>query len=427
MKKSLIMILTLVFAMGIAGTAFAANPFSDVPAGHWAYGAIKKLAAEGIIDGNGDGTFRGDRTLTRYEVAAIVARAIAREDKANNEQRQLINKLTEEYKAELEGMNVSIKMLEERVSKFKVSGSLRLRFDDANSTSTDGNAYTSADKQHINLAVAATYKVNKDWVVQAESSWERSILYPSSTTAATWNYDYYTALKNEAKQLYATGPVGSATVTVGKFNWAPAYGLVYNSKGNGAQYSIGKTVKATVYWGRTDYNDQHKVAKLDWAVSPATNIRLATQHVKSNGSSTVSVDTDTVTKPAVGSYYECGFDTKLSDDFWLMATAAESDYNKNKGLANKAYLTQLKYKMADVKVPGSSDVFVEYRKIPTTAVYDRNDAEEYYAVDFKGTRVGFEYVPMENSKVTAFYMNGKDADTGLTDLKVYRAQIEWFF
>ncbi|MBP2651590.1 MAG: S-layer protein [Firmicutes bacterium] len=427
MKKSLVMILTLVFVMGIAGTAFAANPFSDVPAGHWAYGAINKLVAEGIIDGNGNGTFQGDRTLTRYEVAAIVARAIAREDKANRDQQQLINKLANEYKDELESMNVSIKMLEEKVSKFKVSGSLRLRLDDANSTSTDGNAYTTADKQHVNLAVAATYKVNQDWVVRAESSWERSILYPSSTTSATWNYDYYTALKNEAKQLYATGPIGSSTIKVGKFDWAPAYGLVYNSKGNGAQYSVGTKVKTTVYWGRTDYNDQHKVAKLDWALSPTTNIRLATQHVKSNGDSTVSVDTDTVTKPSVGVYYEGGFDTKLSNDFGLMAAASQSDYNKNKGSLSKAYLTQLKYKLADINVPGSSDIFVEYRKIPTTAVYDRNDAEDYYAVDFKGTRVGFEYVPMQNSKLTAFYMNGKDADTGLIDLKVYRAQMEWFF
>ena len=70
MKKSLIITLALVFVLGIAGTAFAAaNPFVDVPAKHWSYDAVAKLAAAGVIDGYNDGTFRGDKTLTRFEMA----------------------------------------------------------------------------------------------------------------------------------------------------------------------------------------------------------------------------------------------------------------------------------------------------------------------------------------------------------------------
>ena len=69
MKKSIILTLALVFVLGIAGTAFAANPFVDVPAKHWAYDAVAKLAQAGIVDGYGDGTFKGDKTMTRYEMA----------------------------------------------------------------------------------------------------------------------------------------------------------------------------------------------------------------------------------------------------------------------------------------------------------------------------------------------------------------------
>jgi hypothetical protein len=72
MKKSLV--LAMAIAMGISASAFAANPFSDVPAGHWAYASIAKLAAAGVVDGYGDGTYRGDRLMTRYEMAQIVAR-----------------------------------------------------------------------------------------------------------------------------------------------------------------------------------------------------------------------------------------------------------------------------------------------------------------------------------------------------------------
>ena len=57
MKKSLT--LALAMALGITASAYAANPFSDVPAGHWAYGSIAKLAAAGVIDGYPDGTFQG--------------------------------------------------------------------------------------------------------------------------------------------------------------------------------------------------------------------------------------------------------------------------------------------------------------------------------------------------------------------------------
>ena len=72
MKKSLV--LAMAMALGVTASAYAANPFSDVPAGHWAYDSISKLAAAGIIEGYGDDTFRGDRLMTRYEMAQIVAK-----------------------------------------------------------------------------------------------------------------------------------------------------------------------------------------------------------------------------------------------------------------------------------------------------------------------------------------------------------------
>ncbi|MBP2665013.1 MAG: S-layer protein, partial [Firmicutes bacterium] len=111
MKKSLVVMLTLIFILGIAGTALAANPFSDVPAGHWAYSAVNKLATAGIVDGMGDGTFKGDKTLTRYEMATFVARAMAKEDKATAEQKALINKLAQEFAGELQGLGVRVQRL----------------------------------------------------------------------------------------------------------------------------------------------------------------------------------------------------------------------------------------------------------------------------------------------------------------------------
>ena len=89
MKKSLV--LAMAMALGVTASAYAANPFSDVPAGHWAYDSINKLAAAGVIEGYGDSTFGGDKLMTRYEMAQIVAKAMARALTLTN---WLLNSLT---------------------------------------------------------------------------------------------------------------------------------------------------------------------------------------------------------------------------------------------------------------------------------------------------------------------------------------------
>ena len=43
----------MAMALGVTASAYAANPFSDVPAGHWAYDSVNKLASAGIVDGYG--------------------------------------------------------------------------------------------------------------------------------------------------------------------------------------------------------------------------------------------------------------------------------------------------------------------------------------------------------------------------------------
>ena len=77
MKKKLIARLSFVLLLSMNTIAFSAeNPFSDVPAGHWAYDAVTVLAANGINEGYGDGTFRGDNNITRYEAATMLAKIL---------------------------------------------------------------------------------------------------------------------------------------------------------------------------------------------------------------------------------------------------------------------------------------------------------------------------------------------------------------
>ena len=115
MKKSLV--LAMAMALGVTASAYAANPFSDVPAGHWAYDSISKLAAAGVIEGYGDDTFRGDRLMTRYEMAQIVAKAMA---KGAN-----VDKLAAEFADELDALGVRVAALEKKSDNVKVTGYFR--------------------------------------------------------------------------------------------------------------------------------------------------------------------------------------------------------------------------------------------------------------------------------------------------------------
>ncbi|MBP1764333.1 MAG: S-layer y domain protein [Firmicutes bacterium] len=166
MKKTLIVTLALVFVLGIAGTAFAAtNPFVDVPAKHWAYGSITQLANAGIIDGYGDGTFRGDQLMTRYEMAQIVAKAMAKSDKANAEQKAMIDKLAAEFAAELNNLGVRVTALEKNQPTLKFAGDFRVRYtsiDNAYQKNADGtyDSHNGVNIGQYRLRLDAVAKVD---------------------------------------------------------------------------------------------------------------------------------------------------------------------------------------------------------------------------------------------------------------------------
>ena len=78
------------------------TPFPDVPENHWAYETIEQMRERGIVEGYPDGTFGGDRQMTRYEFATIVYRAMQKGIGMNED----IQRLVEEFKPELELIRV---------------------------------------------------------------------------------------------------------------------------------------------------------------------------------------------------------------------------------------------------------------------------------------------------------------------------------
>ena len=79
-----------------------AKEFPDVPENHWAYETVNKMAQQGIIEGYPDGTFGGDRTMTRYELATLVYRALQKGVAMNED----VQRLLKEFKPELDLIRV---------------------------------------------------------------------------------------------------------------------------------------------------------------------------------------------------------------------------------------------------------------------------------------------------------------------------------
>ena len=137
MKK--ILALAAVAALTAGVSAYAANPFSDVTADDWAYQAVSDLSAQGVVEGYPDGTFKGERNMTRYELAQIVARLMAKEDQLNAEQQATLDKLAGEYADELANLGVRVSNLEKKVGNLYWSGDARMRYQDKGNDSDSWN------------------------------------------------------------------------------------------------------------------------------------------------------------------------------------------------------------------------------------------------------------------------------------------------
>lgn len=110
-----------------AFTVSAANPFADVDTSSWAYQAVSQLSDQGVVDGYPDGTFKGDKNVSRYELAQIIARLMAKEDSLNESQKAAVQKLSVEYADDLQNLGVRVKELEKKTGNLSTITELRVQ------------------------------------------------------------------------------------------------------------------------------------------------------------------------------------------------------------------------------------------------------------------------------------------------------------
>lgn len=131
-----------------AFTVSAANPFADVDTSSWAYQAVSQLSDQGVVEGYPDGTFKGDKNVSRYELAQIIARLMAKEDSLNDSQKAMVQKLSAEYADDLQNLGVRVKELEKKTGNLSTITELRVqdipRYD---------NVYKDSKSSHDELSL----------------------------------------------------------------------------------------------------------------------------------------------------------------------------------------------------------------------------------------------------------------------------------
>ena len=246
MKK--ILALAAVAALTAGVSAYAANPFSDVTPNDWAYQAVVDLSEQGVVEGYPDGTFKGERNITRYEMAQIIARMLAKEDQLNAEQRATLDKLAGEYADELANLGVRVSNLEKKVGNIYWSGDARMRYQ---------NKATDDDSWNGRMRINVKGQVNDSTYVQGRLTSNMDFKKTGDTSVV---FD----------QLYVNHDLGkAATVRLGRIpvafgdqgGWL--YGDSYGVDGAEAAFHLGEKVDVTAGYGRFNTSDYDSVEDQD--------------------------------------------------------------------------------------------------------------------------------------------------------------------
>lgn len=415
--RKIVILVTFLFLLSITGMVFANNPFAIVPSGHWAYDSLEVLVNVGAFDGYNDVHFQKNQTMTRYEMAVLVAKAIANEKKINSEQKPTLDKLSAEFKSELSNLGVFSSNptasnpagvspavpSAPAADNIKFSGFYRVRYHTLKDNENYGN---NMHALYSRIELDSTVKINDKWT--GNFAWEAYKNFytdagkKNGTMSSAWGADGYNGV-NDVTLANVTGPIAGTTMTAGKFNHTFGSGLIFDDYVSGVRFEFGKVLKTKLVYAEADSNIEGNtlpnsyLSKLDRAtslefnydLSKKTNVTASLQHWTSKQDDVSSMNV-----------YDFNIVSALNKDLSIYGTYDKTTADDN----NRAYVLGLSYKVADKNKPGSYSAFIDYENFQkNTAI----DTTYWMFPGQKGVAGGFTYVPAKNVKWTNVVFYGK--------------------
>ncbi len=410
MKKSLV--LAMAMALGVTASAYAANPFSDVPAGHWAYDSISKLAAAGVIEGYGDDTFRGDRLMTRYEMAQIVARAMA---KGAN-----VDKLAAEFADELDKLNVRVAALEKKSDNVKITGAVRYHYKySKKKNNTDGS--NKFYENGLRSRLIFTGKVNDNWNYVGRiqnQQWFHNDDDPAVNHAGEDGDTRFNVAKLE-------GRLGGVKVIAGRDDDVFADGNIFDGEYDAVKLSYGDKWYITGAYGKlTDINEDGPIySKKFWNAEVGSNIegsfvngKVGYLKTKVGDNATVNYDNhDNIGIWYVGADFNVAKDLTFSGmylrsnrDKFNVTDADTGAIEEHHDSKKDGYVFGLAYKGAEAAEPGSWGLAARYyHQGRGTYLAHTIDGETDFVTGFKGWSFGGDVTLAKNMVLSATYYDTK--------------------
>jgi len=442
MKKKLVATLAAAMILGVAGTSFAAaNPFSDVPAKHWAYASVMNLSQAGIVDGYGDGTYKGDKVITRYEMAQMVAKAMARSDKADAKQKAEIDKLATEFSEELNVLGVRVTALEKKASNIKFEGESRIRYSSNDSSNfafaniAKGTAaYDWRQRIHLNAQVSPDIKYT--------ARMEATGTMGAAASATTFNRNYFTV----------SNKLGMDQIVVGKFGLYAGKFLAVGKTSNNDGVAINTKVGAldlNAFWTAQAANVDYKGIylsktnkKFDFGVgylaadATAAVGATATAGAVTAASSSTALDVGTWINLSphvnfVGEYVRTSVDVGTDGN----AYAAQLSYSTGTTPIKAFFSTKDIVNKANAHEQG---IAVSYRSVEANGLPGRGQYGQFGSIhstnfgsanqdNVKGLYVGYQNVMQKNVLLNVEYQDLKVKSSGNALDKTATAYVQLFF
>lgn len=420
MKKQFAAIFAATAVLGVT-TAFAANPFSDVTPDSWAYQAVSQLANAGIVNGYPDGTFKGQNNITRYEMAQMVAKAMANQDRANAEQQAMINRLADEFSNELNNLGVRVARLEDRVGNVKVTGDARLRYKDAEHANSKFDA---------RARVQFNAKVNDrtDAVVRLTSgNFELGDSKTGGNADATIDRAYVNHKFGERVSAKA-----------GRFNQVLGGGLAFDGTFDGAQLNAGNDKvnfqAAYGYMVSCDVGSLVGKTKVEngktvWDNSLTKSENVTNTYLGLNGKvgkhttvggfyNRVNQDTSNGYKNIYGFNADANFDKVWVGGEWLKDSHVDESQAWTAGLGFGDY---------NIAKKGSWDVKGQYFNAKANAPIVDTTYNHLYTTDAKGWMASVNYALQNNVGLSANYGFDWKTQSGADLGDFYRADLNYKF
>ena len=401
MKKQLAAIFAATAVLGVT-TAFAANPFSDVTPDSWAYQAVSQLANAGIVNGYPDGTFKGQNNITRYEMAQMVAKAMANQDRANAEQQAMINRLADEFSNELNNLGVRVARLEDRVGNVKVTGDARLRYKDAEHEKSKFDA-------RARVQFNARVNDRTDAVVRLTSG---NFELGNSTTGG----------KADAQidRAYVNHKFGErVSLKAGRFNQVIGGGLAFDGTFDGAQLNVGNDkIMAQAAYGYMVSGDAAGLTKEENVTDLIVNVNGKVGKHAMVGGFYDRINQDDDVRNVYGFNADANFDKIWVGGEWLKASSLEE---------SQAWTAGVGYGNYDIKKQGTWGVKGQYFNAKENAPIIDTTYNHIYTTDAKGWMATVDYALQNNVGLTANYGFDWKDQNGNDKADFYRADLNYKF